>query len=85
MPLGGTPWDGDKAIPITVSQKTCQTTCNPLLGRVSPRRIYMRPHDPQANGRIEFNLTTASTLDHLIVASLACAGLWAVIIATFSV
>ena len=45
----------------------------------------MRPQDPQANGRIEFNLTTASTLDHLIVVSLACVGLWAVIIATFSV
>ena len=82
---GDAPGKARKAIPITASQKTCQTIGNPLLGRVSPRRIHMRPQDPQANGRIEFNLTTASTLDHLIVVSLACVGLWAVIIATFSV
>ena len=38
-----------------------------------------------AEYRTEFNLTTASTLDHLIVVSFACAGLWAIIIATFGV
>ena len=38
-----------------------------------------------AKSRSEFNLTTASTLDHLIIVSLACAGLWAMIIATFGV
>ncbi len=35
--------------------------------------------------RSEFNLTTASTLDHLIFVCLACAGLWTIIIATFAV
>lgn len=45
----------------------------------------MRPQVLPAKRRPEFNLTTASTLDHLIVVSLACAGLWAMIIATFGV
>lgn len=45
----------------------------------------MRPQALPARSRAEFNLTTASTLDHLIVVSLACAGLWAIIIATFGV
>ena len=45
----------------------------------------MRPQVPPAKSRSEFNLTTASTLDHLIVVSLACAGLWTIIIATFGV
>ena len=43
----------------------------------------MRPQALPPNGRIEFNLTAASTLDHLIVVGLACAGLWTIIIATF--
>ena len=45
----------------------------------------MCPQVLPAKSRTEFNLTTASTLDHLIVVSLACAGLWALIIATFGV
>ncbi len=45
----------------------------------------MRPQVLSAKGRTEFNLTTASTLDHLIAVSIACAGLWTVIIATFGV
>lgn len=39
----------------------------------------------RAKSRSEFNLTTASTLNHLIVVAVACAGLWAMIIATFGV
>lgn len=45
----------------------------------------MRPQVFSAKNRAEFNLTSASTLDHLIVVGLACAGLWSIIIATFGV
>ena len=45
----------------------------------------MRPQAFPAKRRTEFNLTTASTLDHLIAVSVACAGLWTIIIATFGV
>ncbi|WP_299618579.1 hypothetical protein [Pelagibius sp.] len=45
----------------------------------------MRPQALPAKRRSEFNLTTASTLDHLIAVSVACAGLWTIIIATFGV
>ena len=38
-----------------------------------------------AKSRSEFSLTSASTLHHLIVAGLGCAGLWTIIIATFGV
>ncbi len=38
-----------------------------------------------AKNRSEFNLTSASTLDHLIAVGIACAGLWAIIAATFGV
>lgn len=36
-----------------------------------------------ASGRSEFNLTAASTLDHLLIVGLACAGLWMIIAVTF--
>ena len=39
----------------------------------------------QAKSPSEFNLTTASTLNHLIVVGVACMGLWAMIIATVGV
>ncbi len=45
----------------------------------------MPPQALPAKSRTEFNLTTASTLDHLIVVSLVSAGLWTIIIATFGV
>lgn len=45
----------------------------------------MRPQALPAKSHSEFNLTSASTLDHLIVVSLACAGLWTMIVATFGV
>ena len=45
----------------------------------------MSPQVLPDKNRAEFNLTTASTLDHLIVVSLASAGLWTIIIATFGV
>ncbi|MEM7170544.1 MAG: hypothetical protein AAF530_10250 [Pseudomonadota bacterium] len=38
-----------------------------------------------AERRAEFNLTSVSTLDSLLVVGLACAGLWTIIIATFGV
>lgn len=38
-----------------------------------------------AKSRSEFNLTSASTLDHLIVVGLACVGLWTIIVVTFGV
>lgn len=39
----------------------------------------------QAKSPSEFNLTTASTLNHLIIVGVACVGLWAIIIASFGV
>ena len=45
----------------------------------------MPMHAPQAKRRAEFNLTTASTLNRLGAVGVACAGLWAMIIATFGV
>ncbi|MDD9915840.1 MAG: hypothetical protein OXR03_02825 [Rhodospirillaceae bacterium] len=36
-----------------------------------------------ADGQTGFNLTTASTLNHLIFAGVTCAGLWTIIIAAF--
>jgi len=41
--------------------------------------------DPPAKSRSEFNLTSVSTLHHLIAVGVACAGLWTIIIATFGV
>ncbi len=45
----------------------------------------MPPQAIPAESHREFNLTSASTLDHLIVVGVACAGLWTIIIATFGV
>ena len=45
----------------------------------------MPPQTLPANSRTEFNLTSASTRDHLIAVSLACAGIWTIIIVTFGV
>ena len=45
----------------------------------------MPSQDMPAGRRIEFNLTTASTLHHLIAVGFACAGLWTIIVATFGV
>ena len=45
----------------------------------------MPPQARPAKSRTEVNLTAASTLDHLIIVSLACAVLWAIIVATFGV
>lgn len=44
----------------------------------------MSLQDTPAESRTEFNLTSASTLYHLIAVGIACAGLWAIIAATIS-
>jgi len=45
----------------------------------------MPSQDIPADHRTEFNLTTASTLHHLIAVGVACAGLWVIIVATIGV
>jgi|TARA_Y100001934_G_scaffold39335_1_gene46287 hypothetical protein len=45
--------------------------------------MAMPSKDVWADGRTGFNLTTASTLHHLIFAGVTCAGLWTIIIAAF--
>ncbi len=42
----------------------------------------MPTHGRPAESRTEYNLTSASTLHHLIAVGLACAGLWILIVAT---
>lgn len=45
----------------------------------------MPSQDLSADRRTEFNLTTASTLHHLIAVGVACTGLWTIIVATIGV
>ena len=47
--------------------------------------MAMPSHDVPAVRRSEFNFTTFSTLHHLIAVGVVCAGLWAIIAATFGV
>ena len=42
----------------------------------------MSVQDLPAETYREFNFTAASTLHHLIVVGVACAGLWSIIVAT---
>lgn len=43
----------------------------------------MPSHNAAVESRAEFNLTSVSTLHHLIAVGVACAGLWTIIVATF--
>lgn len=45
----------------------------------------MPRHKLAAESRTEFNLTTASTLQHLMAVGVACAGLWTIIVAILGV
>ena len=45
----------------------------------------MSTQDVPTQSTAEFDLTLASTLHHLIAVSVACAGLWSIIVATLSI